>query len=297
MSCFTDAVSKYGVPDQVRSNLGGENVDVWRYMVEQHSSSSAVLTGSSTHNERIERLWRDVYRCVSVLFHDLFRTMENDENLNCLNEVDMYCLHYAILPRINQALDAFIESWNNHPVSTCQNLTPNQLFVQGAIRQNLTPTLPVSRASYARIPVAGDTVAIPRSSFDPCDDLQEELQQYNKTMWWFGLQGVSASVPYRWLSPSALHWLQLLSTPVTAYNAVSKSPLILYSVNWLWMAHCLYHFWTCHWSVIYRSVYFLNHLVYLKGNTWSNYHLGLKVNMFASGWVNGSCTTLDPSQL
>ena len=181
MSCFTDAVSKYGVPDQVRSDLGGENVDVWRYMVEQHSSSSAVLTGSSTHNERIERLWRDVYRCVSVLFHDLFRTMENDENLNCLNEVDMYCLHYAILPRINQALDAFIESWNNHPVSTCQNLTPNQLFVQGAIRQNLTPTLPVSRASYARIPVAGDTVAIPRSSFDPCDDLQEELQQY-KTM-------------------------------------------------------------------------------------------------------------------
>jgi len=82
MSCFTDAVSKYGVPDQVRSDLG-ENVDVWRYMVE-HSSSSAVLTGSSTHNEHIERLWRDVYRCVSVLFHDLFHTMENDGNLNCL---------------------------------------------------------------------------------------------------------------------------------------------------------------------------------------------------------------------
>jgi len=28
MSCFTDAVSKYGVPDQVRFDLGGENVDV-----------------------------------------------------------------------------------------------------------------------------------------------------------------------------------------------------------------------------------------------------------------------------
>ena len=108
--------------------------------------------------------------------------MGDDGSLGCLNEVDMFCLNCALLPRINQALEGFVESWNNHPVSTCQNLTPNQLFVQGAIRQNLTPTLPVSRASYARIPVAGDAVAVPRSSFDPCDDLQEELQQYNKTM-------------------------------------------------------------------------------------------------------------------
>ena len=177
MSHFHDAVSKYGVPDQVRSDLGGENVEVWRYMVEQHSSSSAVLTGASTHNERIERLWRDVHRCVGVIFHDLFQNMEDDGNLNCLNEVDMFCLHYALLPRINQALEGFVESWNNHPVSTCQNLTPNQLFIQGALRQNMTPTLPMPSASHARIPAPRDIVEVPRSSFNPCDDLQQELQQ------------------------------------------------------------------------------------------------------------------------
>jgi len=60
MSNFSDAVSKYGVPDQDGTDLGGENVEVWRYMVEQHSSSLAVLTGALTHNERIECLWRDV---------------------------------------------------------------------------------------------------------------------------------------------------------------------------------------------------------------------------------------------
>lgn len=74
-------------------------MEVWRYMIAQHSTSSAVLTGSSTHNERIERLWRDVYRCVGVL---LFQAMEDDGNLNCLNEVDKLCLRFKFLPRINQ---------------------------------------------------------------------------------------------------------------------------------------------------------------------------------------------------
>ena len=103
--------------------------------------------------------------------------MGDDGSLGCLNEVDMFCLHYALLPRINQALEGFVESWNNHPVSTCRNLTPNQLFIQGALRQNMTPTLPVPSVSHARIPAPRDIVDVPRSSFNRCDDLQQELQQ------------------------------------------------------------------------------------------------------------------------
>ena len=93
MSSYMDAVSVHGLPDQVRSDQGGENVEVWQYMLEQHHSESAVLVGSSTHNERIEHLWRDVHRCVGVLYADLFRKMEDDGILSSLNEVDLFCLH------------------------------------------------------------------------------------------------------------------------------------------------------------------------------------------------------------
>jgi hypothetical protein len=44
-------------------------------MVEQHRSNAAVITGSLTHNERVERLWRVRFRfrCVGVLFYNTFK--------------------------------------------------------------------------------------------------------------------------------------------------------------------------------------------------------------------------------
>ena len=176
-------MSKYGVPDQVRSDRGGENTQVWQFMLEQHHSQSAVLVGSSTHNQRIERLWRDVHRCVAVLFADLFRELEGDGKLNALNEVDMFCLHSVFLPRINDSLDSFTESWNNHALSTSNNLTPNQLFIEGALRQNMTPALPsvspTGTAVQMLIPQSTDPIAVPRSTFQPCQQLQLRINQMN----------------------------------------------------------------------------------------------------------------------
>lgn len=59
-------------------------------MVEQHSDTSAVITG---HNERVERLWRDVYRCIGVLYHDTFKSLEGEGKLN---KVDIFCLHLCL---------------------------------------------------------------------------------------------------------------------------------------------------------------------------------------------------------
>ena len=65
---FTKAVDEFGLPDRVRTDLGGENSAVWQLMVDEHNGdASCVVVGSSTHNTRIERLWRDVHRCVNHL--------------------------------------------------------------------------------------------------------------------------------------------------------------------------------------------------------------------------------------
>lgn len=102
LELFREAVSTFGLPDHVRTDHGGENIDIWRYMLASHNNDqSCVITGSSTHNERVERLWRDVHRCIASIFSELFTELETDGILDPLNDVDLYCLHYIFLPRIN----------------------------------------------------------------------------------------------------------------------------------------------------------------------------------------------------
>lgn len=179
LQIFRDAVHDYGLPSQIRSDLGGENVDVWRYMIEEHSNMSAVITGSSTHNQRIERLWRDVYRSVGVVFRDTFCQLEEEGHLDPLNEIDLFCLHLVFLPRVNAALKSFCNPWNNHSVSTANNMTPNQLFIRGALEQNLDITPPAEpTVTSPATPTSNEHVQTPTMRFTPCVVLNQQLQLY-----------------------------------------------------------------------------------------------------------------------
>ena len=53
--------------------------------------TSRVLTGSSTNNECVERLWRDVHRSVTDKCAKTFNHLENEKVLDPV--VDLYCLH------------------------------------------------------------------------------------------------------------------------------------------------------------------------------------------------------------
>jgi len=88
---FQNAVSIFGVPDCVHTDKGGENVGVWWLMIRLHASPSViiaspsvVIAGSSTHNVHIQRLWRDVFRCVSGHYYELFYALEEQHLLDPL---------------------------------------------------------------------------------------------------------------------------------------------------------------------------------------------------------------------
>ena len=126
-SSFITVVEQYGIPDHVRTDHGGENM---KYMIAAHNIDfSTVITASSVHNERIERLWRDVNRCVCQQFSFTFKILEDNNRLDPLNEVDIYCLHYLFTPIINKCLLEFKESWNYHCMSRREK-RPNTNFIQ-----------------------------------------------------------------------------------------------------------------------------------------------------------------------
>ena len=181
---FREAVEQFGLPQRVRSDQGGENTDVWRFVFEAHQDPSAVIVGSSTHNERIERLWRDVFRCVSEHYYDLFYDLEAQNQLDPLNHTDLYCLHFVFLPRIQKHLRAFQESWNHHALSTENNKSPYQiLFLDSsncAPPQTSLPTTPtVPLPTSLRVT---QHVAVPRSKFVPCRPLVSTLSQHINTL-------------------------------------------------------------------------------------------------------------------
>ncbi len=108
---FLTAVQNFSLPSRVRSDQGLENVAVAQYMLEKRGSERrSMLTGSSTHNNRIERLWRDMHSCVTLLFYKLFYYLEQQDLLNPLDNLHLWTLHYVYIPRINRSLTEFINS-------------------------------------------------------------------------------------------------------------------------------------------------------------------------------------------
>ena len=93
-----------------------------------HQNSNAVIICQSVHNQRVKRLHGDINTQVLNHFLNNFFKLEDDDHLHPDNNSDIFCLHQAYLPNINECLCDFNVTFNNYSSSTEGNQTPVQLF-------------------------------------------------------------------------------------------------------------------------------------------------------------------------
>ena len=132
LSAFLDGVSKiHAVPQRIRADKGQENRDVALWMLMTNGvNRGSFITGRSVHNQRIERLWRDVNRWLTT-FHLLFSHFRHQNWYDPDDEIDRFSLIFIYHPLIQRSLRQFTRIWNHHKLRTEHNRTPIQLYADG----------------------------------------------------------------------------------------------------------------------------------------------------------------------
>ena len=134
LSLFESAIERDGGlwPSRIRVDYGVENTAVCDAMLAVRGEGrGSFIAGSSTRNQRIERLWRDVFRCICHVFYYTFYAMEQTGLLDLENPIHMFTLQYVYIKRINFALSEWMVCFNDHPVQTEHNWSPNQMWLNG----------------------------------------------------------------------------------------------------------------------------------------------------------------------
>jgi hypothetical protein len=77
LNLFKESAANYGVPCHVRGDHGTENTLVRDFM-QSMRGNAGFIGGRSVHNQRIERLWRDVFERALISWYEFFQELEKN---------------------------------------------------------------------------------------------------------------------------------------------------------------------------------------------------------------------------
>ncbi|XP_059371889.1 uncharacterized protein LOC132109648 [Carassius carassius] len=137
---FLQSVERHGFPLRVRGDQGVENVEIARCMFSVRCCGrGSYISGKSVHNQRSERLWRDIWMAVTNIYYDVLHSLEEEGLLEPTNSLHLFCCQFVFLPRLQASLDSFTSGWNNHPLRTESNRSPDQLWEIGLLQNPVPP--------------------------------------------------------------------------------------------------------------------------------------------------------------
>lgn len=113
-----------------------------------------------------------MFKYVAHIFYYTFYALEDNGIIDLNNTIDMFSLQLAFLPRINKSLLEFRNLFNDHPIRTERNWSPNQMWTNGMLH----PQNPLGRGEVDETVVNTEHYGIDHDGPSPFEDSGNNVQ-------------------------------------------------------------------------------------------------------------------------